>query len=197
MSGELTHSLPGAIDDWLVVVGNRVYMPRMAAGRSGTWPSGTPLRLDGDGVRDESLKRYLTRTTVHTVARRQGDGTEVVAVAGQYRPLGRNPLDWFETLTFHRAAGGSGFTGLKNRDLEALDLSELIRLDRAVLVGRLKLSADNGQTTDAGTELLIDGEKARAAGSRQLTYLRIVLPVKSRRIRPTQKFFDPDQEPPK
>ncbi|MED5399447.1 MAG: hypothetical protein VX669_03610 [Planctomycetota bacterium] len=197
LSGELTHSLPGAIDDWLVVFGNRVYMPRMAAGRSGTWPSGTPLRLDGDGVRDESLKRYLTRTTVHTVARRQGDGTEVVAVAGQYKPLGRNPLDWVETLTFHRAAGGSGFTGLKNRDLEALDLSELIRLDRAVLVGRLTLSADAGQATDAGTELLIDGEKTRAAGSRQLTYLRIVLPVKSRRIRPTQKFFDPDQESPK
>ena len=111
--------------------------------------------------------------------------------------MGRNPLDWFETLTFHRAAGGSGYTGLKNRDLEALDLSELIRLNRAVLVGRLKLSIDDGQTTDAGTELLIDGEKARAAGSRQLTYLRIVLPVKNRRIRPTQKFFDPDQEPPK
>ncbi|MED5448002.1 MAG: hypothetical protein VYA62_07250, partial [Planctomycetota bacterium] len=76
-------------------------------------------------------------------------------------------------------------------------LSELIRLDRAVLVGRLTLSADAGQATDAGTELLIDGEKTRAAGSRQLTYLRIVLPVKSRRIRPTKKFFDPDQESPK
>ena len=194
LSGELTHSFPGVIDDWLVVYGNRVYMPRTSEGRSGTWASGTPLRLDGPGVRDESLKRYLTRTTIHTVARRQGDGTEVVAVAGQYRPLGRNPLDWFETLTFHRAAGGSGYTGLKNRDLEALDLSELIQLGRAVLVGRLKLPADGGQKPDAGTELRIDGEAARAAGGRQLTYLRIVLPVKSRRIRPTQKFFDPDQK---
>ena len=70
LTGELSHKLPGSIDDWLIAFGSRVYMPRSSEGRSGSWASGTTLELEGADVRNESLKRYLTRTTTLKVARR-------------------------------------------------------------------------------------------------------------------------------
>ena len=196
--GELSHELPGSIEDWLIAYGNRVYLPRSADGRRGSWAPGTSLQLEREDVRNESLKRYLTRTTTRTVARKEGFGADVVVAAGQYQPLNRDPADWLEILTFHRAAGGSGYTGLENRDLAALDLSQLILLDRAVLIGRLVLSSgDAREAAGAGTELLIDGERVSSAGSRRVTYVRIVLPVARRRARPAQMFVDPDQAAPK
>jgi hypothetical protein len=205
LTGELSHKLPGSIDDWLIGFGSRVYMPRSSEGRSGSWASGTTLELEGADVRNESLKRYLTRTTTRRVARLQGDGSDVLNVAGQYAPLNRDPFDWFETLTFHRAAGGSGFTGLENRDLAALDLSQLIQLDRAVLIGRLVISADEHQAGSGsgsgrgsgGTELLIEGPGVKSSGSRRVTFIRMVLRVVSRRPRPNQSFVDPDKAPAK
>lgn len=195
LSGELSHELPGSVDEWLIAYGSRVYLPRSADGRHGLWARGTTLQLDSGDIRNESLKRYLTHTTTRRVVRQQGFGTDVLAVAGQYQPLNRNPADWLETLTFHRAAGGTGYTGLENRDLAALDLSQLILLDRAVLIGRLVLSTGDVRdaTGAAATELLIDGETVTSAGSRRVTYVRIVLPVESRRPRPTQMFVDPDK----
>ena len=201
LTGELSHKLPGSIDDWLIAFGSRVYMPRSSEGRSGSWASGTTLELEGADVRNESLKRYLTRTTTLKVARRQGFGSDVLTVAGQYEPLNRDPFDWLETLTFHRAAGGSGFTGLENRDLAALDLSQLITLDRAVLIGRLVVSgAGSGQGSgqgSGGTELLIKGPGVKSSGSRQVTFIRMVLRVVSQRLRPNQTFVDPDKAPAK
>ncbi len=209
LTGELSHKLPGSIDDWLIGFGSRVYMPRSSEGRSGSWASGTRLELEGADVRNESLKRYLTRTTTRRVARSQGYGSDVLTVAGQYAPLNRDPFDWFETLTFHRAAGGSGFTGLENRDLAALDLSQLIQLDRAVLIGRLVISGDEHRAGSGsgsgsgsgrgsgGTELLIEGPGVKSSGSRRVTFIRMVLRVVSRRPRPNQSFVDPDKAPAK
>ncbi|MFP6703089.1 MAG: hypothetical protein VB861_15185, partial [Planctomycetaceae bacterium] len=114
LSGDLRHELPGSIDDWLIAFGSRVYLPRSADRRRVTWPSGTTLELESADIRNESLKRYLTRTTTRTVARRGSFGNDVLTVGGQYEPLSRNPADWIETVTFHSAAGGTGFTGLEN-----------------------------------------------------------------------------------
>ena len=200
LSGELSHKLPGSIDDWLIAFGSRIYMPRSSEGRRGSWKSGITLELESDDVRNESLKRYLTRTITRTVARRQGYGTDVLTVAGQYEPLNRDPFDWLETLTFHRAAGGSGFTGLENRDLDALDLSQLIQLDRAVLIGRLVVSGSedgdeaSSDSGSGGTELLIDGPGVKSSGNRHVTFIRMVLGVVSRRPRPNQSCVDPDKD---
>jgi hypothetical protein len=205
LSGELRHELPGSIDDWLIAFGSRVYLPRSADRRRVTWPSGTTLELESADIRNESLKRYLTRTTTRTVARRGSFGTDVLTVGGQYEPLSRNPADWIETVTFHSAAGGTGFTGLENHDLNAMDLSKLVKLNRAVFIGRLVDPAvsDGVNEPGVGTELLLEGasgpsqESSGASGGRRVTYVRMVLPVKSRRLRPNVNFVDPDGDLPK
>ena len=48
----------------------------------------------------------------------------------------RNPLRILEIAGFHAAAGGSGYTSLESGRLARFDLSPLLPLDRAVLVGR-------------------------------------------------------------
>ena len=48
----------------------------------------------------------------------------------------RDPFRILEIAGFHAAAGGSGYTSLESGRLARLDLSPLLPLDRAVLVGR-------------------------------------------------------------
>ena len=48
----------------------------------------------------------------------------------------RDPLRILEIAGFHEAAGGSGYTSLESGRLARFDLSPLLPLDRAVLVGR-------------------------------------------------------------
>ena len=150
------------------------------------------MRLGTSGIRIESLRGYLTRTTTRKVVRKHGFGSDVFSVPGRYDARSRDPADWLEILTFHRAAGGVGYTGLENRDLAELDLSDLLTLDRAILLGRLVAVSSDG--TVAGTELVVNGEPVSALRSRRVTYVRVVLKVNSRQLRPRQMFLDPDQE---
>ena len=48
----------------------------------------------------------------------------------------RDPMRILEIAGFHAAAGGSGYTSLDSGRLARFDLSPLLPLDRAVLVGR-------------------------------------------------------------
>ena len=150
------------------------------------------MRLGTSDIRIESLKGYLNRTTTRKVVRKHGFGSDVLSVPGRYDPRSRNPADWIEILTFHQAAGGTGYTGLENRDLAELDLSNLLTLNRAVLLGRLVAASTDG--TVAGTELVVNGEPVSATGIRRVTYVRVVLKVNSRQLRPRQMFLDLDQE---
>ena len=87
-----------------------------------------------------------------------------------YDPLGRDTTTIMRMLTFHKAAGGKSFTRLNNDALRELDLSGLLRLDRAVLFGRLDAAA---------ARVLLNGTQAISSG--QVTYVRIVLPVEPNR----------------
>ena len=61
-----------------------------------------------------------------------------------------------------------------------------------ILLGRLVAVSSDG--TVAGTELVVNGEPVSALRSRRVTYVRVVLKVNSRQLRPRQMFLDPDQE---
>ena len=54
----------------------------------------------------------------------------------------RDPLRILEIAGFHAAAGGSGYTSLESGRLARFDLSPLLPLDRAVLVGRGPAAVD-------------------------------------------------------
>ncbi|AMV32172.1 hypothetical protein VN12_08615 [Pirellula sp. SH-Sr6A] len=98
-------------------------------------------------------------------------------------PWDRNEIDdpkrLLEMLAFHRSAGGFGYTGMIHRYLSKLDLSELLRTERAILFAELpepqvewvpvrnSLQNDPNQAQGLGAEL----EGTRTA------MIRIVIPV--------------------
>ncbi|MEQ9069786.1 MAG: hypothetical protein RLO18_23840, partial [Gimesia chilikensis] len=82
----------------------------------------------------------------------------------------KNAYQILKILTFHESSGGFGYTGLSNIAAEQLDLTEQLRLGRAVLFARLDQPLSQVKLDD--TELPQD---------QQDTYLRVVIPVKRSR----------------
>jgi hypothetical protein len=73
-------------------------------------------------------------------------------------------------LTFYQAAGGIQYTGLEHRAMRSFDLTPLLALNRAVLIGRIETPAAEVRVND--TPL---------AAEKQWTFVRVVLPVKNLR----------------
>ena len=76
-----------------------------------------------------------------------------------------------EMLTLHRAAGGTGYTGLKHRYWGDLDLSQHLRFNRAIVFGRLanpvvKWSAE------------ADEKPLTVQDGKRIAFARFVIPVK-------------------
>ncbi len=103
--------------------------------------------------------------------------TRRVSTSSEKESKGRNsPWDPQDTrvtriadmLMFFRAAGGSNYTGLTHRFQDFIDMSDLLYLERAVLVGEIKTNI---------TSLRIDEQSVSDAYDQTNTIVRIVLPV--------------------
>jgi len=112
--------------------------------------------------------------TVLTGRRRIAEGGE-----GAFRQVS-TPYDKSSTdaayilriMMFYDAAGGRPYTGLSNGYQRFVDLSGLLKTDRAILVG------EAGSNRPAA-ELLRDGKPLAAEDDRHETFYRFVLPVKT------------------
>ena len=136
LRGSFTHHLPFALvgcrlahGGWLYDVGDLAPGERhdLARGRG-------PRSLAGALARRDAVKERQAN------ARWERSGTD---------------LAWIlEVAGFHAAAGGSGYTGLESGRLARLDLSPLLPLDRAILVGTASAPAPGWTTpwriADAG-----------------------------------------------
>jgi hypothetical protein len=69
-------------------------------------------------------------------------------------------------LSFHEGADGSKYTGLQHAGLGRLEMTPLLDLNRAVLIGRLKAPVVSWK---------IDGSEAEP--TERHTFVRLVLPV--------------------
>lgn len=90
--------------------------------------------------------------------------------ATRWNPADRqSPGRLMEMLLFYRAASGSSYVKLQHRFQPHVDLSKLIDLDRALLVGRLEKPL--GQLHISG------GDQVEVSQELQQTWCRVVLPV--------------------
>ena len=100
-------------------------------------------------------------------------------VAGQEQGVEWDPsntLEWerlAELMTFHRASGGAAYTGLHHRYLSMLENSDLLKLDKAVVFGRLPEPVSSWN-------LQRDGVQRNAVGGKQLSVVRLVLVVENK-----------------
>ena len=125
-------------------------------------------RLDrmepGETVRIGTLSQAHTLQTELT-GRRLGTHEEVQP----YDPFALDIPPIVRQMMFHRAAGGSGYTGLLNRYVADLDLSAHLEIGRAIFVARLP---------EPVVRVKLDGEPV---GDRHWTFLRVVIPVEAAR----------------
>lgn len=76
-------------------------------------------------------------------------------------------------MMFYEAAGGRQHASLDNDYQGHLDLSELLKLNRAVLVGHV----DNADDDGAKLDLTVDGTPVIRKSDRRWVFVRIVIPV--------------------
>jgi hypothetical protein len=182
LSGTITHRLPGQIEDWVLAFDKRIYRHK----KNREDPQSLPLlprqvlRVDQPNVFPRELRAFLTGK----VGTGKREGSQASDVANQfisYDSLSRNPADALRILTFHNEVGGTKYTGLTNRLLEKEDLSHLLKLGRAILLGRLNSPIASLQLN--GKEISPD---------REATFVRIVLPVKklNSELRPMLERLD-------
>ncbi|MEX2176692.1 MAG: hypothetical protein WD872_20160 [Pirellulaceae bacterium] len=149
-TGELTNPLPVELSDCLLVYRDWLF-------RLGTLPAGETIAID---PRDSLNLEY--RLTERTIVGDKDVSTRWDQASTDIPRIAR-------MLMFHEAARGQTYTGLTSRYQAKLDLSDHVRLGRAVLVGR----AAQGATvlTDAGQPVV------RPEDAATWTWCRIVLPV--------------------
>jgi len=80
-------------------------------------------------------------------------------------------------MMFFEEAGGRRYTGLSNRYQGFVDLSHLLKTNRAVLVARAELHASNAP--HRGATLLLSGQPIPRSQLRHTTIYRFVFPVES------------------
>jgi len=116
-------------------------------------------------------------------------------IGGEERSTPWNPGDsekldrLMELISFHESAGGSKYTGLYNRYLSDLDCSDVIRLDRAILICEL---TDPSLTWTMRRNSI----PIQASDGQRKTLLRLIIPVnKSKVLSPVPGLVNPSIGP--
>ncbi len=187
----ITHHLPFALKNWVLIHGNRVYYHDVRSGGllddtsiapGQVWTAGDPT------VTGREVRSFLTGAEFRfaedtSTSRTSTGGTRVEKRQDKWDSRSINLRDIVQMLTFHEVAGGSKYTGLDNSALQELELSEHIDLGRAVL-----LAEADGQVSS----LRINGEEApNSEPGSATTVVRILMPVTEAPIvRVLPKFKD-------
>ena len=114
-----------------------------------------------------SVEKKLDPQTVETYFKHVSLFSETDTVS-TYDPSSLDVGRIVETMMFHEHLGGGDYTKLSNQYQQFIDLSDLLRCGRAILVGR---------GPKAGGQLLRDQEPLKNAADRRWTFYRFVLPV--------------------
>ncbi|MFM8251889.1 MAG: hypothetical protein ACKOBW_09870 [Planctomycetota bacterium] len=152
LEGDLVNPLATPLTEWFIVYHNWVYRGDRELGAG-----------DRVAMTDFKATRYLDwQLTRRRVTSENKDLST---------PWDQASLDVpriTEMLMFHESAGGSSYTRLTHRYQAYVDLSDQLRMGRAMLIGRARTAA---------TELRNDGEPFHEAHDLQATFYRILLPV--------------------
>ncbi|MDQ3332642.1 MAG: hypothetical protein M3552_18665, partial [Planctomycetota bacterium] len=166
LEGTITHTLDRPLLDYVVVFGDRIFVNP----HESQWHPGEPIDLASAAFDRNDLDSYLRRRMTTRIEREAGEsGAEFLVTDTAYDPLETDIGAILRMLTFHEATGGSAYTGLANDVLGSHDLTHLVDMGRAIVLGRLDAPA---------SEVTVD---AKSGGpfepARKSTFVRLVLPV--------------------
>ncbi|MGZ0166387.1 MAG: DUF4350 domain-containing protein [Planctomycetales bacterium] len=179
-----THHLPGPIEDWVLVYGNRVYFHNIVGndllGSTAIEP-GVVWSSTGGTTGGRELKSFLTGSKFQKTGRsgtgNSGDEFQHTQVDWNRRETDLQAI--LRMVTLYQVAGGRAYTGLMNDAFSGLEMSDSLPLDRAVLIGRLK--------TPVAT-LQIDGQPLKP--DQHESFIRVLLKVEDAPIEFALPKFD-------
>lgn len=169
LSGTLTQHFSGPLKEWVLAYGNRVYLPIVNLEQidASFIPTDQTWDINGPRIESRNIKGYLTRAVSRRIEQKGQNNATVITVQTDYDPFSKDTYEILKMLTYHEMSGGFGYTRLSNLSAEQLDLSEQLRLGRAVLFARLDTPLSQVQLDDQPLDQ-----------KQQSTYLRVVIPVK-------------------
>lgn len=161
LTGVFKHNLPVPVTQWVIIYGTRAYRPKGELVPGLSYPS-----RGWEQISQREIRGFLTESVTQEVVPESNVGTEYRTTQKEYNPLDQDLGKILQMVTFYEAAGGRNYTGLNDDQLDRLDLSELVKLDRAILLGRVNLPASTLKIDDQTME-----PKSRT------TFVRMILPV--------------------
>ncbi|WP_298862568.1 hypothetical protein [uncultured Gimesia sp.] len=170
LSGNLTHHFSSPLKDWVLAYGNRIYLPVVNPEHleDSYFSPHQPLNFNSFTIESRNIKGYLTRSVSRRFKAKGQKTDNVITQQTDYNPFSKDTYEILKMLTYHKLSGGFGYTGLSNFSSEQLDLTEQLRLGRAVLFARMDTALSQTQLD----EQILDPKN-------QSTFVRIVIPVKN------------------
>lgn len=169
LEGTLTHHLPVPVRNWMIVSGNRVYLPSAAASEAAhRIEPGRPWSRRSPGVRVLELKEFLRGVRLVEYAPKRGRTAETTKTQVQtaYNIRGKNPLEILLMVSTYQATGGETYVRLSNDYLRRDEISDSLHLNTALLIGLADLPL---------AELSLDKKPVQPVSSQ--TVVRFFLPV--------------------
>lgn len=186
LEGNFEHHLPGAIRDWVIVFGNRAYLPsdksddeyrRIEPGEKWTRQSGQ--------VRIAEIRDFLRGIRIISGERKNGSSTSTsTQIQAEYNVNGKNPFDILMMTSLYESAGAEIYVKLKNEYHKRDEVSTALQLNTALLIGVIDTPL---------SRLGLDDQAIEPAAT--ATVVRLFLPVKRASGSNVPTFADPNADP--
>lgn len=186
LEGSFVHHLPSSIRDWVIVFGNRVYLPSQKADEKyREIPPGESWSRSSGGVRVSEVRDFLRGVRLVSRERKKGDtlSSPNVQIQSSYNIAGTNPLDILLMVSMYNTAGGEQYVRLQDNYLRRDEVSDAIQLNTAMLIGVTDLPL---------SELKLDDTVVEPTASQ--TVVRFFLPVERSSSNETLIEADPKAE---
>ena len=167
LSGTVTNTLGFPLEQCILAYGTSVY-------ELGTIAPGESAAV-GPATKRSELKTLLTGWKLASAEGEAGRGEKYHQEATPYNQSSADIPYILRTMMFYEAAGGRSYTGLGNSYQEFVDLSTLLKADRAIL-----MTQEPNRQPDKwqGAAVLRDGRPLASAQDKHVTLYRFVFPVK-------------------
>ncbi|QDT37216.1 hypothetical protein [Stratiformator vulcanicus] len=184
LAGTLSHTFDGPLSEVLIAYGNRVFRPTADGEGNVQLEAATDWDIGGDKTTRYDLGRFLTRAKKSVTTSRGGKfGDEVSYARTAYDP-NSGDLDRIAiTMALYQAAGGEGYTGLKNFAVNSFDLSGRLDREHAVLVAKLPKPVVRTTVQLTSAEDGSEGSEGDVTSNAEIdqhsdSYLAVLLPVR-------------------
>ncbi len=169
LKGTFRHHLPQPITEWIVVHGNRVYRADSAAGDFDVLKPDVDWNAKAEGIYASDLKAFLIGARVVERGGSQSSNRGATQISTPYDAQSTDAHYILTMLSLYNYAGGAEYAGLSHTQLKRLEVSDTVRLNHAVLIGRIDLPV---------TSLSVNNTNLEPAESQ--TLIRLFIPVDKR-----------------